>query len=270
VREAFTAFERAGWEEVPDAYHAGFGELTCQCAEPLLDAAGVGAGTRVLDVATGPGYVAEAAVLRGAEVTGVDFAPAMVERARGRVPGAAFQVGDAEGLPFGDGSFDAVVMNFGLLHLGRPERALAEAARVLRPGGGFAFTVWAPPEEAVGFGIVLKAVERHGDLQVPLPEGPPFFRFSDADACLAALRDAGLVEGRVARVPQRWRLECPEALFDVMLHGTVRTAALLRGQRPEALERIQDAVTTGAAASARGGRIELPMPAVLASARKSS
>jgi SAM-dependent methyltransferase len=266
----FTAFELAGWQEVPAAYDAGFAGLTRQAVEPLLDAAGVTAGTRVLDVATGPGYAAEAATRRGAQVTGVDFSPAMVERARKRVPDAEFRVGDAEDLAFDDASFDAVVMNFGLLHLARPERALGQAARVLRAGGKVAFTVWAPPQDAVGFGIILRAVERHGDPHVPLPEGPPFFRFSDPAECERALRAAGFAEPRVTRAPQSWRLLRDDELFDVVLNGTVRTAALLRAQRPEALERIRRAVTSEAAAYRRDGRIELAMPAVLASARQAA
>src|SRR5262245_44273640 len=64
---AFHAFERAGWESIPGAYHDGFGTLTVQAIGPLLDAAGVGFGISVLDVATGPGYVAAAAARRGAK-----------------------------------------------------------------------------------------------------------------------------------------------------------------------------------------------------------
>jgi SAM-dependent methyltransferase len=264
----FAALELAGWRAVPAAYDAGFGRLTGQAAGPLLDAAGVTAGTRVLDVATGPGYAADAAARRGARVTGVDFSFPMVKRASSRVPDANFRVADAEDLPFDDAAFDAVVMNFGLLHLARPERALDEAARVLRPGGRFAFTVWAPPEDATAFGIVLRAITAHGDPHVPLPDGPPFFRFSDRGECERALRSAGLVEPRVTRAPQTWRLHRGDELFRIMLDGTVRTAALLRAQRPDALVAIRAATTAEAAMHRRNGHVELPMPAVLAAARK--
>ena len=76
---------------------------------------------------------------------------------RGELAPAEFQA-------FFDGSdADAVVMNFGMLHLARPVRAMTQAGRVLKPGGWFAFTVWAKPEEAVGFGIILKAIQSHGN-----------------------------------------------------------------------------------------------------------
>jgi predicted methyltransferase len=70
---AFRAFEHAGWESIPTRYHNAFGDLTTQAIEPLLEGVDVRRGVRVLDVATGPGYVAAAAAQRGASVVGVDF-----------------------------------------------------------------------------------------------------------------------------------------------------------------------------------------------------
>src|SRR5262249_11743014 len=89
-------------------------------------------------------------------------------------PSIDFRPGDAEALPFPDRRFDAVVMSFGLLHLGRPDQALAEAHRVLRPHGRIGFTVWAKPDEAVAVGIILPAIGRHERLHPPLlqPRGP--------------------------------------------------------------------------------------------------
>ncbi len=265
---AFHAFERAGWESIPRAYQDAFGTLTTQAIEPLLDAARVGPGVRVLDVATGPGYVAAAAAGRGAAVVGVDFSAAMLAEARRHSPTVDFREGDAEAFSFPDGSFDAVVMNFGLLHLGRPDQALAEAHRVLRPGGRLGFTVWAKPEEAIAFGIVLRAIERHGRLDVPLPPGPPFFRFSDPAESRRVLGELGFQSPDVVTIPQVWRLASPDALFLVMRDGTVRTAGLLRAQTPEAQEAIRADVREAVRAYARAGTVELPMPAVLTSAAR--
>ncbi len=96
---AFHAFERAGWESIPRAYQDAFGTLTTQAVSPLLDAARVGPGIRVLDVATGPGYVAAAAAQRGAAVVGIDFSAAMLAEARRHHPEIDFQAGNAEALP---------------------------------------------------------------------------------------------------------------------------------------------------------------------------
>jgi ubiquinone/menaquinone biosynthesis C-methylase UbiE len=265
---AFHAFERTGWESIPQAYQDAFGTLTTQAIGPLLDAAHVRPGVRVLDVATGPGYVAAAAAQRGAAVVGVDFSAAMLAEARRHHPGIDFQAGNAEALSFPDASFDAVVMSFGLLHLEHPDQALAEAHRVLRPGGRVGFTVWARPEEAIPFGIVLRAIERHGRLDVALPPGPPFFRFSDPAESRRVLLGLGFRAPEVATVPQVWRLGSLDALFDVMRDGTVRTAGLLRAQTPEAQEAIRAEMRTAVGPYQRGGGVELPMPAILASAAK--
>ena len=265
----FKAFEHAGWESVVSEYDAAFGHLTIQAIGPLLDAVGAGRGMRLLDVATGPGYVAAEAAKRGAGVVGVDFSAPMVAEGHRRHPTIEFREGDAEALPFPADSFDAVVMNFGMLHLGRPDEALVEAHRVLRPGGRVAFTVWAKPPETVGFDIVLRAIQAHGNTSVPLPEGPPFFRFSEPEECVQTLHAAGFAHPRVTTVPQCWRLPSPDALFEAMRGATVRTAGLLRAQTDRALDAIRTAVRAAASAYSRDGIIELPMPAVLASGVKS-
>jgi 2-polyprenyl-3-methyl-5-hydroxy-6-metoxy-1,4-benzoquinol methylase len=80
----FNEFERSMWEQRARAYANGLEQLSTLTIQPLLDAAGVHAGTELLDVGTGPGFVAAAAAARGANVTGIDVADAMVELARRR------------------------------------------------------------------------------------------------------------------------------------------------------------------------------------------
>jgi SAM-dependent methyltransferase len=139
--DAFWEFEREGWSHAAAAYEECWTD-TSLFLEPLLDAAGVHAGSDLLDLACGPGFVSEAAAARGARPVGLDVAGPMVQRARERCPGLTFVEGDAQRLSFADASFDAVTMNFGILHLSKPEVALAETRRVLRPGGRLAFTAW--------------------------------------------------------------------------------------------------------------------------------
>lgn len=264
----FRAFEQDGWQKIPQQYHEAFTDLTTQAIGPLLDPVGVKQGMRLLDVATGPGYVAAAAAELGAQVIGVDFSTSMVAEARRLYPGIQYREGDAEELPFQDASFDAVVMNFGLLHLARPERALTEAYRVLCSGGRFGFTVWAKPTECIGFGIVLRAIEAHGKMNVGLPQGPPFFCFSDPEECSRTLTQAGFVSPEIQVVPQVWRLRNADALFNIMRDGTVRTAGLLRAQSRQAIGAIRKAIRQSVLEYQKGDRIELAMPAVLASAWK--
>jgi len=265
---AFHAFEHAGWQSAARGYDDAFGSLTRQAIGPLLDAAQLRPGARLLDVASGPGYVAAAAVEGGARVTAVDFSPEMVKLARSQNPGVECHEGDAEELEFPDGGFDAVVMNFGMLHLARPDRAVAEALRVLRPGGRYAFTVWAKPEDALGFAIVLDAIRRHGRPDVPLPPGPPFFRFSDAVECETVLKVTGFRNVDVRQITQVWRFSDPAMLLEAFLSGSVRTRALLQAQAVQALAAIRDAVCAAAAGFQDHGTVQIPMPAVLASAEK--
>ncbi len=268
--QPFKLLEHAGWSEsgVSQTYETWFTSLTSQSIDPLLDAVAAGRGVCLLDVATGPGHLAARAGERGASVTGVDVSPAMVEMASRLYPGVEFRAGDAEALPLADASFDAVVMNYGLLHLSRPELALAEAFRVLRPGGRFAFMVWAPPDKARGFGLILEAVQTKGDPDVPLPPGPPFFRFADPVESRAALEAAGFKNASVIDLPQRWLLPNADALLEVFEEGTVRIRALLKGQTPAAIQAIREAVNEAAQAFATATGLDVPMPAVLSSAVK--
>jgi SAM-dependent methyltransferase len=266
----FREFEHRAWQSVVKLYEDYFGALTAQSIEPLLDAVGVHPGAALLDIATGPGYIAAAAARRGAKVTGLDFSSAMIAEASALHPDISFREGDAGNLPFPDASFDVVVIGFGILHFPDPDRALREAFRVLRRGGRFGLSVWAGPDKAAGFGIVMRAVEQHGSADVALPPGPPFFRFSDIAQCSKALAAAGFGELKMTEVPQVWRFTSAAAFFNGISASTVRTAALLRAQTPENLARIRSAAESEARNySLADGTIELPMPALLASARKS-
>jgi SAM-dependent methyltransferase len=157
-----------------------------------------------------------------------------------------------------------------MLHFARPDQAIVEAHRVLRSGGRFAFTVWAPPGKCEGFAIVLDAIAAHGRTDVPMPEGPPFFRFADHDECRRVLGAGGFSDTAVRELPMRWRLPTPGALIDAFLEGGVRTRGLLRAQTPEALSAIREAARGEAARYAHGDGpgVEFAMPAVLASGVK--
>jgi ubiquinone/menaquinone biosynthesis C-methylase UbiE len=135
MERTFKSLEHEGWNERARLYDDYTARLTGCAIGPLLDAANVRSGARMLDVCCGPGTVSAEAVRRGATVIGVDLSEEMVDVAKLKGTGADFRVGDAEALPFTDQSFDCVTCSFGILHLPEPERGIAEAARVLGRAG---------------------------------------------------------------------------------------------------------------------------------------
>ncbi|GIH06332.1 methyltransferase [Rhizocola hellebori] len=266
---AFNAFEAQGWERIGAGYETFIGRVTRRTTVPLLDAAQVRAGSRVLDVATGPGHVAAEAAGRGATVTGVDVASSMVELARHTYPGLAFEHGDAEALPFAAGSFDSVVANFVLLHLGQPERAAAEAARVLRSGGYVAMTTWDVPQHCRLLGVLVEAMAQAGAVTpADLPSGPPFFRFADKDTACGLLTDAGFGSVQVSTVAFDQPIADAEELWQGMINGTVRNGAVLNAQPAETLQRIRAAFDRNLAAYQRGDHLQVPVSVKLVSGRK--
>lgn len=268
--QSFGEFEFAAWEDpsLADKYHAHLSNLSKQSIGALLDAVEATAGARILDVATGAGYVAYEASRRGANSVGIDFSAAQVQMARGMYPQVYFEQADAQALPFEEESFDAVVNAFGMCHFPEPDLALREAFRVLKRGGSLAFTVWDMPERAVGFGAVYAAIRSHGSLDVGLPAGPNFFLFSEGDYTVSAMLRAGFVSPSFRRVPQAWCMSDPDQLFDMVSEGTARAAATLRAQTPEARRAVRAALRETVAKYKVGDHYEVPMPAVLAVALK--
>ena len=268
--DAFNRFEAAGWEERADGYHRFAAPITTRVIEQLLDAARIERGMRVLDAATGPGYVAAACAVRGAHVVGIDVAAEMVSLARKLRPEIEFRQADAEQLPFADGSFDAALGNFLILHVGRPEKAAAELARVLASDGRLALSAWDAPERARLLGVLVDAVAEAGAGAQPpahIPSGPPFFRYADDGEFARLLGDAGLTDLDVQTVAFTPHLASGDELWDGLINGTVRMRALVLAQPKEMQTRIRDAFDRLVRPYATNGGLELPVSVKLASGR---
>lgn len=262
--DAVREFERAGWNRAAAGYAASFATATRQFIEPLLDAASVGSGSSVLDVCCGPGFVAAAAMARGARATGYDFSPPMLAEARARFPAITFDHGDAEALTYADARFDAVVSNFGIHHVPRPALALSEVHRVLRRGGAFAFTIWAGLDENIAWKLVFDAIGRHGDPRASTAP-PPGGGFATAADCLRALDAAGFSRTDARLVRGTWRHADAASLLAALRAGTARMAAMIEAQ-PEA---AMPAILSGLEAAARpfrdGAGLAVPIACVIAS-----
>lgn len=137
-------------------------------AAEFVDRLDLKPGMKVLDVATGTGNLAIPAAKKGADVTGIDIAPNLIEQAteRAKAEGveAKFEVGDAEALPYEDGEFDVVMTMFGAMFAPRPDVTASELIRVTKPGGLIAMANWTPEGFA---GQMFKTNAKH----VPPPPG---------------------------------------------------------------------------------------------------
>jgi SAM-dependent methyltransferase len=267
--EAVRAFEHGGWQQAASEYNATFARASAPFVEALLDAAGVAQGTQVLDLCCGTGVVTGAAARRGAVATGVDFSSAMLAEARRAHKQLRFDEGDAEALPYPDRSFDAAVANFGIHHVPRPGGAIAEALRVLRPGGRVAVTSWAPPNENVAWRLLFDAIRAYGDIEAA--NAPPSGgNLGTSEAVRHLLQDAGLADCRAEMVRREWLVIEPRDIVVALARGTVRTAALIASQPGHALPAIEAAVAEAAAPYRSGANFAVPIVAILASGTKAA
>jgi SAM-dependent methyltransferase len=218
---AFARLERDAW--IDPGVAAAYAELWREFVEPavprLLDAAQVGSGDRLLDVAAGPGPVTRAVLARGARPIAVDFSRPMLRSIGPIVPRVQ---GDAGRLPLRDASVDRVVSNLGLLHFPDPPRALAEAARVVRPGGVVAFSVWG--SDAAALRIVPAALTVLG-LGSPSPRAPGFFLFGEPGVFETAMEAAGLVPLPTERIAWSGTVRGVDAFWRMFRSGSARTRA---------------------------------------------
>ncbi|WSG47989.1 methyltransferase domain-containing protein [Dactylosporangium sp. NBC_01737] len=193
------------------------------------------AGERVLDVACGNGNASLAAARRFCQVVGVDYVPALLERARRRAGAegleVTFQEGDAEALPFPDASFDAVLSTCGAMFAPDQEQTAAELLRVCRPGGRIGMVNWTPDSYVAE---LFRAIGR----QVPPPPGlrPPAQWGDEGRLRELFGPDAGITAPRREFL---WRFPSAEhqAEFFATFYGPVtRTLAALDEERAATLK----------------------------------
>ncbi len=167
-------------------------------AEEFIERLNLQKGERVLDVACGTGNLAIPAARTGADVTGIDIAPNLVEQARARAASESldcrFDEGDAEQLPYADSSFDTVFTMFGAMFAPRPGITAAELVRVCRSGGRIAMANWTPDSFT---GQMFKIGSRHVP---PPPNIPPPVLWGDEETVRGRLSE-GIAELHLTRRP---------------------------------------------------------------------
>lgn len=235
-----------------------------------LELAGVAAGQQVLDVGVGDGNTAIEAARRGAAVTGLDISPDLLDKARRRIAAEGFHVelheGHAEDLPFADATFDAVVSVLGVIFAPDHERAVAELARVCRPGGTVAVTAWVDVSW-------FRTWRERADRLVPMapPEGGPRpDLWGQPGEAVRRLRAAGL-DAREEVRDFDWSFPTSEAAATFFLDTAApfiafKQAAVAAGRGDEVLPELVAAMDEVNVAT--DGTCRLPSPYVVAVGRR--
>lgn len=195
------------------------------------------AGERVLDLATGTGWTSRRVAERGAVVTGVDIAEDLLAAARDNAKAANlpidYQRGDAEKLPFDDGSFDAVISTCGVMFASRPQAAARELARVCRPGGRIALTTWLQD------GNLFKMFQVMKRYMPPPPQPPPPspFEWGNPDRIRELLGQP--FELKFERGVSYYREPTAEAAWDTFSTGYGPTKSLAASLDPDRLAALR-------------------------------
>jgi SAM-dependent methyltransferase len=262
----FDQHERRLWAGRAEAYARSFAELCAHPAGDLLDLAGVAAGTRLLDVGTGPGTVARLGHDRGAKVTAVDAEDSMVRMTAAAVPEAEARLGILPGLPFAEGAFDAVVANFVINHVGDPAAAVAEMRRVTAPASGrIAVSIW-PQQAATVQSLWWQAIDASGATRPELPRVAAELDFERTPAGLTGLPvSAGLDNVQSRTVEWTWRVD-PDDWWSGLRNGLGTIGYILAAQPPEMVNRIKSSFDDLSASYLdNDGLVAVPTIAVLAS-----
>lgn len=269
MTETFAELEFREWSNaaIATAYARDFGTASELCTPALAQVAAPG--RAVLDLCCGHGIVAAALCAAGAKVTAVDFSAAMLELAAARAPAAQVMQADAMALPFEAGDFDAVTIGFGIPHVPDPEQVFAECARVLKPGGQLAYSVWHGAEKVTALAAVFQAISRHGDPTIALPPGPGANDYAQPEIAFPALARGGFSDCRLTTIESYWTSGEADAPVRFFLEGTARGGYLLRAQDAAAMAAIRADVADWVRATCGATPPwAIPIPAAVITARR--
>ena len=249
----------AGQEVSADGYDRYIGRWSRLFVPSLLTAAKVGAGDQVLDVATGTGEAAIAAISLVGDagvVVGADISAAMLSTARARLPRSYRAiVTDGQSLALQDASFDAVICQLGLMFFPDPARGLAEFRRVLRHGGCAAVCVISTPEKAPMWGVLAETLSRH------LPEQREALHFSFSLAQCprleAMLGAAGFREVKVTRETRYGIVESFDEYWAAIEAGAGQLPLIYLSLPEQERRAVREEVRAGLSPFEKNGRLEM-------------
>ncbi len=233
----------------------------------VADAAGIGSGDHVLDVACGTGVLAREASKRvGPEgsVTGLDLNEGMLAVAKRVQPDVDWRQGDAAALPFEDDHFDVVVSQFALMYFPERVAALREMWRVLKPGGHLAVASWASFEKAEGYRLLAEIAERRTNAEAAAILQSPFV-LGDVDELLSLYREAGIDQVELKTREDLAHFPSIKEFVSAEVKGSPLDDLLSETEYQALLDEAEERL---AAFRNGDGRIAIPMAAHIVSARK--
>jgi ubiquinone/menaquinone biosynthesis C-methylase UbiE len=244
--------------------------------EALLDAAGIAVGDDVLDLGSGPGGAGLAAATRvGPSGTVVlsDVAAEMIEvatRRAGASPNVSTAVFDQSEIPGPEERFDAVISRHGLMFADDPVTAVAQAVRVLRPGGRFAAMTWGPRSENPWLGATLDAVGEQFGVPFPPPNVRGPFSLDDSALLKSALEAGGLEAVRVERIDAAMRVPSVDAWWERIPKLAGPLAIALQAMEPDVRDAIAQRARGAAAERAHhdGDQVVLAGSVLIGAGRK--
>ncbi|MCV2887888.1 class I SAM-dependent methyltransferase [Ruegeria aquimaris] len=268
--EEFGALERDGWANggIVDAYIKYFVPITDHVGNYIAENHIV-AQDKVLDLCCGQGTLTAVVSEKGANVTGLDFSPEMLVKARRSAPSAEIVEGDAMAMPFDDAIFDKVICNFGMMHIPDQPKALSEIRRVLKPNGEFIMATWVGPTASPAFAAVFGAMKTHADFSAA-PSQPDLFAFAGREYAATTMAAARLKILNHETVASEWVLDEPSELFDIFLTATVGAGMLIRSQTDGTIEKIAASIAETVSSKFNdGSKFRVPVPVAVISAKAS-
>jgi ubiquinone/menaquinone biosynthesis C-methylase UbiE len=284
VADQFRALVREEWTDAQtvDAWRRWHPKILAQLeemTEAIVQAARLGPGMQVLDLACGTGDPALALaprVVPGGHVTATDLSEGMLETAtanarREGLGNISFSQADAEELPFDDARFDVVTSRIGAMYFVNIQRALGEMLRVLRPGGRVVLTAWGPLDQNVYAATLLTPFFKRVEVPSPPAGAPQPLRFAQPGSLSAELRQAGFAQvSEEARViASRWPGP-PEEFWQHFYDIAVPFRPIFDGLPPEERAAAIGEVLDGFRHYYDGERVVMPTAIVIASATRSA
>ncbi len=222
------------YDRVADTYERVHAPRFAEPARDLVELAEIGHGDRVLDLGTGTGVAAEAAMNAGGIVAGIDESIGMLRVARRERPKVPVVAATALDLPFGPGRFDVVIGSFVLAHFTKVDTALHDVLRVLRPGGRIAMSVWADSQNDAfqqAWEELVTAIVPPRLLSSAVHEAAPGRdRFARREVLQEALYDAGIRNVRLERRRYRWIYPLDDYVEGLGVWATGRFARDMLGE----------------------------------------